>query len=250
MNTLDINLNRFVKHFRIGSFDTDYSGKVKMTSICNYLQEIAGMHAEALHWGINDLMKQDLSWVLSRLKIKVFEYPKWKDNLCIETWPTGIEGLFGNREFKILNEDGTLLMIASSSWLIINIRTKRPVRPHEIINNDEFEKAEKLFEQSISKIKPIKSTDFSESIKVHYSDIDINQHVNNVKYIKWIIDSCPEEFLYKKEIKEIEINFLHEAKFGNQLIINSQLNSENEMQFSIQNQNTEIENCRALLKWK
>jgi len=250
MNTLDINLNRFVKHFRIGSFDTDYSGKVKMTSICNYLQEIAGMHAEALNWGINDLMKQDLSWVLSRLKIKVFKYPQWKDNLRIETWPTGIEGLFGNREFKIVNEEGTLLMIASSSWLIINIKSKRPVRPHEIIKNDEFENAEKLFEQSISKIKPIKLGKLRESIKVHYSDIDINQHVNNVKYIKWIIDSCPKDVLYNKEIEEMELNFLHEAKFGDQLIVNAQSKSENEMQFSIQNQKSNIENCRAILNWK
>lgn len=248
MNT-DINTSKYTQNFRIGSFDSDFSGKVKMTSICNYLQEIAGMHAEALNWGIDDLRKQNLSWVLSRLKIKVFNYPKCKNVLRIETWPTGIEGLFGNREFKIFNKKGELMMIASSCWLIINFETKRPVRPHNIIGSS-YSENEKLFKNSLQKINTLSCGKLQESVKVHYSDIDINQHVNNVKYLKWIIDSCPIEFLHKKEIDEIDINFLHEVKFDEILTIFMQSNANYELQFAIKKQDSNIENCRAILKWK
>jgi acyl-ACP thioesterase len=249
MNTLNINLNKFTANFRIGSFDTDHSGKVKITSICNYIQEIAGMHADDLQWGIEKLQERNLSWVLSRLKLKVFEYPQWKETLTIETWPTGIEGLFGNRDFKILNEEGKVIMIATSSWLVINFKTKRPVRPNEVINNISSNPNELLFEKPLKKLKVQDSNSNEEIIHVHFSDIDINQHVNNVKYIKWIIDSCPKDNLLNMEIDELEVNFLHEAKLDDYLQV-SNSNISDEHHFIIKNKSQNIENCKATIKWK
>jgi acyl-ACP thioesterase len=249
MDSCDINSIKYKRSFRIGSFDSDINGKAKLTSICNYLQEIAGMHADALNWGINKLMEQNLSWVLSRLKLKVLKYPNWNDEIFVETWPTGIKGLFGNRDFKITDNSGSVIILASSSWLIIDLNTKRPIRPHSIIKNDEFEQAEKVFDTSLEKLKTKVDELPALNINVHFSDIDINKHVNNVKYIKWIIDSCSFEQLNSQLIDEFEINFLHEAKYHNQLSV---FNSCNSMysQFEIRNQTTEIEHCKALIKWK
>ena len=252
MDTLEINQIKFTKTFRIGSFDTDLNGRVKLTSICNYLQEIAGMHADALNWGIDKLMKQNLSWVLTRLKVKVIDYPKWTDEITVETWPTGIEGLFGNRDFRILDKEGNTIILASSSWLIINIKTKRPTRPHSIIDVTKFDNTEKVFETSLQKlITDVEKTPIL-NIDVHFSDIDINQHVNNVKYIKWIIDSCPIEKLSSELIDELEINFLHEAKYNDPLsIYNNCSNNENrESHFVIRNNKSNVENCRSIIKWK
>ncbi|WP_421919940.1 acyl-[acyl-carrier-protein] thioesterase [Marinifilum sp.] len=251
MDTLEINQKKFTKTFRIGSFDTDFNGRAKLTSICNYLQEIAGMHADALNWGIDKLMKQDLSWVLTRLKVKVLKYPKWTDEISVETWPTGIEGLFGNRDFKIFDRSGNTIILASSSWLIINIKTKRPARPHSIIENAKFENSEKVFETPLQKL--ITKVDGKPKIKVgvQYSDIDINQHVNNVKYIKWIIDSCPLERLKSESINELEINFLHEAKYNDQLYVYNNCNGDSsESHFEIRNDDDKIEHCRSTIKWK
>lgn len=252
MDTLEINQTKFTKTFRIGSFDTDFNGRVKLTSICNYLQEIAGMHADALNWGIDKLMQQNLSWVLTRLKVKVIDYPKWTDEITVETWPTGIEGLFGNRDFRILDKHGNTIILASSSWLIINIKSKRPTRPHSIIDGDKYDNAKKVFETPLQKLNTDVPENPNLTIDVHFSDIDINQHVNNVKYIKWIIDSCPIEKLSSGLIDELEVNFLHEAKYSDQLSIynNCDNNNDRESHFVIRNNKSNVENCRSIIKWK
>lgn len=251
MDTLEINQEKFTKTFRIGSFDSDFNGRVKLTSICNYLQEIAGMHADALNWGIDKLMQQDLSWVLTRLKLKVLKYPKWTEEITVETWPTGIEGLFGNRDFKITDSKGNTIILASSSWLIINLKNKRPIRPHAIIENAKYEHAEKVFDSSLQKLVTHVNSKSSLDIDVHFSDIDINKHVNNVKYIKWVIDSCPIEKLKSESVDELTINFLHEAKYQDQLSVYNNCNTDTqESHFEIRNNAGNMEHCRAVILWK
>ena len=250
MDTLDIKESKFTKSFRIGSFDTDFNGRVKLTSICNYLQEIAGMHADALNWGIDKLMEQNLSWVLTRLKLKILKYPEWTEEITIETWPTGIEGLFGNRDFRIKDSKGNTIILASSSWLIINLTTKRPVRPHSIIDDSNYKNAEKVFNTPLQKLNTQVKELATLHIDVHYSDIDINQHVNNVKYIKWIIDSCPIEKLSTQTIGKLEVNFLHEAKYNDQLCVYNNCEDNMESYFEIRNRETNIEHCKAAIKWK
>ena len=46
---------------------------------------------------------------------------------------------------------------------------------------------------------------------VRYSDLDINQHVNNVKFVEWIVESLPPGTLKALVASELEINFLAEA---------------------------------------
>jgi acyl-ACP thioesterase len=250
MNTTEKEINQFRETFRIGSLDTDYTGRVKIASICNYLQEIAGMHADALHWGIEDLMQQNLSWVLSRLKLQIVEYPHWKEQITITTWPTGSDGLFATRDFKITNAEGKTIMTASSSWLIVNMTRKRPVRPNTIINTELYNDSERVFDQNSQKITIDNKFHYNEKFKVHFSDIDINRHVNNVKYIKWMIDSCPKEHLINKEIQQFEINFLHEAKLDDELEVSRNHKSTHEDQILISTPTSNIENCKAIIHWK
>jgi acyl-ACP thioesterase len=57
---------------------------------------------------------------------------------------------------------------------------------------------------------------------VRYSDLDLYDHVNNAKYMQWILDSYPEELLRRNEIVLFEINFLAEAKMGDEVAIHTQ----------------------------
>ena len=249
METVNENLTKYKRCFHIGSFDTDLNGKAKLTSICNYLQEIAGNHVDEINQGIDDLKTNNMAWVLSRLKIKMIHFPVWKDKIEIETWSIGTDGLFGNREFKIYNSKGETIAMASSSWLIVNILNKRPVRPQKIVEKMPFNAVSPLFENTLGKLQITEELFPKENIPIHYSDIDFNQHVNNVKYIKWIIDSCPLEFLRHKEIEQLEINFLHETKLEDELKI-FQSDPTNRSEIVIKNNNTNREHCRAIINWK
>ena len=249
MKTLDLNLTKYSTTFQIGSFDTDLNGNAKITSICNYLQEIAGKHVDLINQGIDDLKSNNLAWVLSRLILKIDRLPKWKEEIEIETWSTGTDGLFGNREFRIVDSTGKTLAIAGSSWLVINITNKRPVRPHKIVEKMPINPESPLFDYPLPKITINNDFDTEEEIHVQYSDIDINQHVNNVKFVEWVIDSCPIEFLTQKQIRELEINFMHEAKLNETLSISKSTGNSGKHHFLIRNKESKTENCRAIITW-
>lgn len=249
MNTSNIDIRKFRESFRIGSYDSDLNGRAKLTSICNYFQEIAGHHVDLIHQGIDDLKANNLSWILSRLKIQIFETPKWKDCIDIETWSVGTDTLFGNREFRIYNKTGEVIVQGGSSWLVFNTETKRLVRPQQIVAQMPVNSEDPIYGCSLSKIPAVKEAKYIEDIHIHYSDIDFYRHVNNVKYIKWAIDSCLPEIQSGKTINELEINYLHESKLHQTLELFKQI-KDSSSQITIKTKNTNIENCRAIINWK
>jgi len=239
-------LSIYSQKFAIGSFDSDWHGNAKLTSICNYLQEIAGNHVDRIGQGLEDLNENNHAWVLSRLRIKIIRPAKWKESIRIETFPTGIKGLFGARDFRIFDADNKVIALASSNWLVVDVNSHRPIRPHEVVKNMPLGNYPEVFEKELGKLAPLsQDAELIEEIKVHYSDIDINRHVNNVKYLKWLIDALPIETLTEKPVSELEINFLHELKLGEQIQIFQELNDENHMSCKIKSKTTGKENCRA-----
>jgi len=239
-------LSIYSQKFAIGSFDSDWHGNAKLTSICNYLQEIAGNHVDRIGQGLEDLNENNHAWVLSRLRIKIIRPAKWKESIRIETFPTGIKGLFGARDFRIFDADNKVIALASSNWLVVDVNSHRPIRPHEVVKNMPLGNYPEVFEKELGKLAPLsQDAELIEEIKVHYSDIDINRHVNNVKYLKWLIDALPIETLTEKPVSELEINFLHELKLGEQIQIFQELNDENYMSCKIKSKTTGKENCRA-----
>tara|TARA_R110001583_G_scaffold16041_9_gene65191 strand:- start:803 stop:1555 length:753 start_codon:yes stop_codon:yes gene_type:complete len=243
-------LSKYSQDFTIGSFDSDWHGNAKLTSICNYLQEIAATHVDKIGQGISDLSLNNHAWVLSRMRIKIIRHAKWKETIRIETFPTGIKGLFGARDFRILDTDDQVIALASSYWLVVDLETHRPLRPHDIVKHMPIGNYTEVFEEELGKLTPLtQEAELIEEIKIHYSDIDINRHVNNVKYLKWLIDAFPQETLTEKPISELEINFLHELKLGEHIMIFQELDGDNHMNCKIKSSTTGKENCRARIKF-
>jgi len=243
-------LSKYNQEFTISLFDSDWHGNAKLTSICNYLQEIAGNHVDQIGQGIHDLNQNNYAWVLSRMKIKIIRPARWKETIRIETFPTGLKSLYGARDFRIFDADDQIIALASSYWLVVDLKTHRPLRPHTVVKNMPIGNYTEVFEEELDKLPPLsQEAEFIEEIKIHYSDIDINRHVNNVKYLKWLIDAFPHETLTDKPISELEINFLHELKLGEQILIFQELDGDNHMNCKIKSSTTGKENCRARIKF-
>ncbi len=239
-------LSQYSQEFTIGSFDSDWHGNAKLTSICNYLQEIAGNHVDQIGQGMDDLNQKNHAWVLSRMRIKIIRPAKWKECIRIETFPTGIKGLFGARDFRIYDQANKIIALASSYWLVVDLKSHRPMRPNQIVKHMPLGNYPEVFDDELEKLAPVSDqAKLIEEIKVHYSDIDINRHVNNVKYLKWLIDAFSSETLIEKQILELEINFLHELKLGEHIQIFQEQNDHQHMSCKITSKTTGKENCRA-----
>jgi len=212
--------------YTINSYHVDPGGKARLTALANFLQETAYKHAHSLGLGFQHLAQNNSAWVLSRLRIQVSEYPKWDDEITIETWPCGIEKLFARRDFRIMNKAGDTIAKASTLWLMVNTETHRPLR----IQPDFIKfktRTDGIFETSIEKLDIPGTLDLQRNHKVQYSDLDIVDHVNNVKFVEWCIDTLPREVMLNRSISDFTINFISEARIGDEVEIQASNLNEN-----------------------
>ena len=207
------------EEFYIKSYEVDYKNRLKITQLFNYMQEIAGIHAHHLHWGYNDLIKDNLIWVLSKVKVNLNEYPGWGSSIKIETWPKGVYRLYATRDFIFKNDKDEQIGAGTTVWLLLDSNTMRPQK---------VESLQTLFPENIEKHglnETLQKIEFTGEYKasfdrvVTYNDIDINNHVNNAKYVDWILDCFNVGFLAGRQVKNLQINYLSAAKPDEQISV-------------------------------
>jgi len=205
----------FTKEFTISSYDLNPKGQARLTSMANFFQEVAYHHASELGLGYDDLKSRKTTWVLSRMRIHMKRYPVWNDRILLETWPSGAERLFALRDFRVVDSSGEVIGMASTAWLILDLDSHRLVRPKDMLEQFKLITHEKkMFTEALDKIAVPEKTGLLNTHKVVFSDLDIVGHVNNVRYMEWCIDAVSTEENAALEIRELEINFTHEALLG------------------------------------
>lgn len=202
--------------------NVDLRQEIKPYAFLNMMQEIAGNHANKLHFGYNDLMECEQTWVLSRIKVRYNSWPKWQDRVTLETWHKGMQMLFGLRDFVLHTEEGDPAIVSTSSWLIMNSRTRRIERANNFYNNPEIlsqANSKNAIEEPCDRLKsPAQMEVVGEHI-VKYSDLDALGHTNNAKYAEWTTDCIAPEIFRNYRVKEFQINFNAETKLGEHIEI-------------------------------
>ena len=209
--------------YSIAFAEVDTKNEVFLPHLWNLMQETAWHHADHLKVGYSDLAEQRYFWVLSRLSIQMEEYPRWEDQIKIKTWLTGMGRLFALRNFSIANSKGDTLGTARSAWLVLDLKSRKPQRIEPV-----FKHLLHLFDDLPSteepeKLPPPVQSKIEKSFTVRYSDIDMHHHVNNTKYIEWILDSYPFKMNQTHHICNLEINFLVESSFGHEILIHTEI---------------------------
>jgi len=202
----------------ICSYDVDPHQTVRLPALCRFMQEIAYHHAEHLGLGHSFLAAQGMGWVLARQRIAVNQLPKWGDRIHIRTWPSGRDRLFFHRDFEI-TLSGRRVLIASNAWSLIDIEKRERVHPDHYLRAD-IPESESLFDERPARLKSCSDTG-GETLLVTYGDLDLNGHVNNVRYIEWVLNSLPLGFHEMHTVKEMECNYLAEAVYGQTLSVYS-----------------------------
>lgn len=199
------------KKFTVTSVDADMWKRLRLSSIVNVFIQAAISSADKLGFGYNNLQEQKLFWVFSRLHTEIYKPAFWKDEILVRTWPKTIDKPFYLRDFEIFDKEGNKLAAATSSWLAIDLETKRP----KIIEGFEAKYFVKLKNKHglnvvPAKLKPTVGETAAE-YKTFYSDIDLNLHVTSTRYIDWMMDSLPLDFHKENYPKTLEINFVKET---------------------------------------
>jgi acyl-ACP thioesterase len=203
--------------FTIRSYEVDAKGKASVPAICNYLQEVAGNHATKLGVAVDQLFKNNMTWVLSRLHVKIERFPFWREKINIETWPSGKKGKFATRDFLIFDQSKNKIVQGTSSWMIIDLKQLKPIAMPEFMNEIGIPERPRAIYDPFLKLPLPENPDYEARFDVRINDLDINQHVNNVKYIEWALESIPIEEWQSKRLTEMEISFRSETKYGERI---------------------------------
>ncbi|MDI3534862.1 MAG: hypothetical protein PWQ82_1227 [Thermosediminibacterales bacterium] len=201
------------KDYRIHSYEVDYKKKALITSLMNYLDDIAILQSEELGVGLEYLTKNNIAWVLYKWDVKINQYPVYNENVKVRTAAESFNKFYAYRWFEVLNQNGDKLVTANSIWLLINTKKRKPIR---IFKNlyDTYGVEDKKNTLEIMDIQPLTSIDVQKEFDVRYSDIDTNGHVNNVKYITWAMESVPVAILSNYSITGIKVTYKKETKYG------------------------------------
>lgn len=184
-----------------------------MPAVCDLLQEVAGTNALELNFDISQLNSHHITWVLHRLQVQMKELPSWRNIITIKTWPSGGNGLRAYRDFVIFDADGNEIGSSLSYWLMVDLKSKRPMRiPQEILDMAPDDETHVL-PISNSRLNIESEIAVSKTFNVRQSDLDLNHHVNNVKYIDWALEAVSTD----KAVRSIDIEFRNECRYGDEI---------------------------------
>ena len=200
------------KKIYISSNDVDASFNLKISSFFKMMQDAASDNAEELNIGHTRTNKDNRIWVITRFYVEINKLPKFQDEVILKTYPGETLRFVFSRYFELKDLKGNTLIRASSTWLVLDRETRKIcLRPFE-----ENIKAEQYGNELPLPDKVIVPSDLFhiEDRKVRYSDIDSNGHLNNTKYIDYILDINDSNFYLENKIKSLLINYNHEIKDG------------------------------------
>lgn len=213
-------MKKFTQNFTIPCYDTDASWRLKPTSFMNLAQEAAGLHAVHLGFGYDDLIVNNTAWILFRVHIEFLDTPKWRENITLTTWHKGLNRLFYLRDFILTDGNGKERVKATTSWLVLNLETRRLVRDPQLMEEGTVN-LENAIETPADKVQLPKDVEPVLAFEhvVGYSDVDMNGHANNAMYMQWAMDAVDYDIASARPVRELTINFNHETKAGDSVAL-------------------------------
>jgi medium-chain acyl-[acyl-carrier-protein] hydrolase len=232
----------------VRSYEVDVRKRVKPHVIFSYLLDSAWNHALSSEFNYEDLSNRGQFWALARFLMVFDQFPEWNESVVVETWGKDIDRFYALRDFTIHSTMCKKFAAATSSWLILDRNTYRPQKLERLREKFPFQFGKHELDVKLGKIPaPVHEIEHSRDV-VHFTDIDVNKHVNASKYVQWIIDSFHVDVSVTRDLKSFEINFISEAKLDDEIIVSVE-SAQNQDLCTIKRAADDRELCRARLIW-
>lgn len=217
-------------------FHCDFDRRIFLSHLGNHLLNAADFHSNDRGYGMSYLTTINHTWVLSRLVIEMKRMPRAYENIDVETWVESVKRSFTSRNFAVLGADGTPMGYGRSIWAMIDTETRQPVdilqvRDGLILAYIEEEKPCPI--EPFSRFRILADTPTAATVETHYSDVDVNGHINSVKYIEHLLDLWDIDFYRTHSVRRIEIAYTAESHSGDLLLFRKSETADGEVCVSI-----------------
>ncbi|KAL8092788.1 hypothetical protein AgCh_034874 [Apium graveolens] len=219
----------YKEKFIVRCYEVGINKTATVETMANYLQEVACNHAQMVGFSTDGfsttttMRRLNLIWVTARMHIEVYKYPAWSDVVEIETWGQS-EGRIGTRRDWIIRDysNGEVIGRATSKWVMMNHDSRRFQKVSDEVRDEylvfcpktprfAFPEEDNYSLRKISKLED--PAHFSSlGLAPRRVDLDMNQHVNNVAYIGWILESIPQEVINTHELQTITLDYRRECQ--------------------------------------
>jgi len=200
------------KTFRLGTNDCDLAGGWRAGAILNAMQEAAGQHGTELGFGRDVLDPQGLVWVVSRVEVIMDRCPRYGEDITLTTFPTAIRRWFFPRFFVMTDAAGNRIGCASTLWLLMDVNTRRMASPdvirHLIPDNSDLEQPMGLPSAAPSVHVPEVTAEYHPC----YTDLDLNRHVNNTRYMDLCCNALGVDLMAKRYIRRFCVTYDKEIR--------------------------------------
>jgi len=210
--------NKYVAHTTVSSYQVDVRKRMKPSSFMDLAQEMAYLAAGEMGFGYDDLQKDGTAWVLSRIRMEFLRMPSWNEKITLATWHKGLSGPFYLRDFTLKGEGGGLLVAATSSWVVLDVKERSLVRGDKVLQMvppDTICSDNAIVEPAERVVMPRGVTPApAGEHKVGYTDVDLLGHTNNARYVAWAMDCMDFDLLENKPVRSVCVAFNHETVPG------------------------------------
>jgi acyl-ACP thioesterase len=236
---------------KIRAFDVDANNRLKVSTIFDYFQDAASNDAERRNFGYEVFIPMGLFWVLSWMKIECIDFPKFSDEVKIQTWGKKHYKLYSIRDYLLVNSDSKIICKGTSAWLLLDSKTLRPKILPELFPDIKMFESKDALTDLPRKLIPSRDNEIIYSSQIRYSDLDLNQHANNAKYIELMLDCYDVDFHKNHTLKTLTISFNSETKYGDNIQLRKGIEVSNSLTHFIEAKNLKSEKIvfQASLEW-
>lgn len=206
---------RYSTEFSLTAAEVNSQREMPLSRLVTTIIDVATAHANKLGIGFDRMIREGISWVLSRLTVEMEESPSVNRAYRMTTWIENTNRLFSDRNFEMTDTaTGRVILRAHSTWMAVNMATRRPGDLTPIWKDFDMTDGAPSGIDNGGKLSPLSGADSELTYTFAVSDIDVNRHVTTRRYIDLITDLWPLEFYDANRISRFEVAFKHEARYG------------------------------------
>ncbi|CUU51159.1 acyl-[acyl-carrier-protein] thioesterase [Clostridium beijerinckii] len=215
---------KFTKKYEIHYYEVNSNLRCKLSSIIDFVCDVGTQQSEALGGGIDYCTKNNCAWVFYKYDIKMYRYPMFGEIISVTTEAIGFKKFYGLRKYTINDQNNNVIGEALALFFLINIDKRRPMR----IQDEQYHiygvDGDVDYDISMDKIERTNDEQYYKQFSIRYSDIDSNNHVNNVKYVEWAMEAVPLDIINNYTLKRIKVVFEKETTYGDKISSTAAIN--------------------------
>ena len=218
----------FTKEYEITDAVVDCFGRLKLSMLLYFCQDIAGRHCHFLGADYDTLAQKNLIWAIIRQKVQITRMPRSGETIRVETWPMPTTKVCYPRSTVAYDADGQEVFRSISMWVLMDATSRAMILPAKsgvtvegLLTGTELAAPASLAAKQLEQLH---------CRRVCYTDLDRNGHMNNTRYLEWISDLLPSTFHEGHAATEFTVCYHAEAREGHELHMSWQLDENGQLQ--------------------